>query len=290
MAVRRKIIATLLIVTAATSFMFATGAAVVGGPADTLAEDRLSIQPADGPQGDYTYLNEDNEIVIDISAGNPNLPNDFKGVTPDTLGAVDSVFTITYTADESARIWITHPEENVTFVADGDSIEGEDNNVTLGPNESTSVGLRVDTRDEPTGINIGGNEFNINAVVVDPEGDSPDTGSTGRDSDASTADDDTPTGNDEDLDPPEPESNTSASGDSTSRTDDATVEPSEPVFGTSTSNDDTPADTDTNATTEDDTTNTPGLELAGIGLYEIGGLTLLVVFVVATVALSRRMS
>lgn len=161
-------LATIALLLAAASFALATGAAVVDGPADTFAEDRLAVQPADGPNGDYAYLNDD-EIVVDVSASNPNLGPDFEGVNPDTLASADGVFEITYTADEYARVWIDHAAENVTFVADGTSIEGRSNNVTLGPNETVAVGLRVDARGAAAGTTLGGDDFDIRAEIAEPE-------------------------------------------------------------------------------------------------------------------------
>jgi hypothetical protein len=165
--VRRTLLLAAL-VAAAGGLAFATGAAVVDGPADTFAEERLAVQPVEGPNGAYAYLNDDDEIVVDVSGSNPKLPSDFEGVNPGTLAAADGVFTITYTADEYARVWIEHPEENVTFVADGASIEGEANNVTLGPDETVAIGIEVDARGAVAGTQLGGDDFDIRAAVADP--------------------------------------------------------------------------------------------------------------------------
>ena len=173
--VRRTLVLAAL-VAAAGGLAFATGAAVVDGPADTFAEERLAVQPVDGPNGAYAYLNDDDEIVVDVSGSNPKLPSEFEGVNPGTLASADGVFTITYTADEYARVWIEHPEENVTFVVDGESIEGASNNVTLGPDETVAVGLEVDARGAVAGTQLGGDDFDIRAQVADPESvDPPDT-------------------------------------------------------------------------------------------------------------------
>ncbi|WP_423996507.1 CARDB domain-containing protein [Halorubrum trapanicum] len=166
--VRRTLILAAL-VAAAGGLAFATGAAVVDGPADTFAEERLAVQPAEGPNGAYAYLNDADEIVVDVSGSNPKLPSDFEGVNPGTLAAADGVFTITYTADDYARVWIDHPEENVTFVVDGESVEGRANNVTLGPDETVAVGLEVDARGAVAGTRLGGDEFDIRAEVAEPE-------------------------------------------------------------------------------------------------------------------------
>jgi len=65
---RRTLIFALLLVAAAGSLIFTTGAAVVDdGPADTFADDDLAVQPADGPNGNYAYLNDDDEIVWSTS-------------------------------------------------------------------------------------------------------------------------------------------------------------------------------------------------------------------------------
>ncbi|MFD1598993.1 PGF-pre-PGF domain-containing protein [Halobellus rarus] len=164
---RTAILALLLVATG--SLVFTTGAAVVNGPTDTFAEDRLAVQPAEGPNGDYAYLNDDDEIVVDVSPTNPNLDPDFRGVNPETLASAEGVFTITYTADEYARVWIEHEGEAVTFVSGGDSVEGEANNVTLAPNETVAVGLRIDTRGEVAGTQLGADDFSIRAEVAEPE-------------------------------------------------------------------------------------------------------------------------
>ncbi|QAU12847.1 DUF1102 domain-containing protein [Halorubrum sp. BOL3-1] len=168
MSTARRTLFLAALVVAAGGLAFATGAAVVDGPTDTFAEDRLAVQPADGPNGNYAYLNDDDEIVVDVSAANPKLGPDFEGLNPDSLAAADGVFEITYTADQYARVWIDHAEENVTFVADGTSIEGRSNNVTLGPNETVAVGLRVDARGAAAGTTLG-DDFDIRAEVAEPE-------------------------------------------------------------------------------------------------------------------------
>ena len=189
--VRRTLLLAVLVASAG-GLAFATGAAVVDGPGDTFAEERLAVHPVDGPNGAYAYLNDDDEIVVDVSGSNPKLPSDFEGVNPGSLASAEGVFTITYTADEYARVWIEHPEENVTFVADGESIEGASNNVTLGPDETVAVGLEVDARGAVAGTQLGGDDFDIRAQVADPESvDSPDTADEGDEADggdgASTA-------------------------------------------------------------------------------------------------------
>ena len=160
-----------LLLIAAGSLAFATGAAVVDGPADTFADDDLAVQPADGPNGDYAYLNDDDEIAIDISASNPNIRDpSFEGINVDSTATIDDVFTITYTAERYAHVWIEYDGDGeVAFVSDGDSIEGKANNVTLGPNQTVTVGLELDAGDAAAGTQLGADEFRINASLAEPE-------------------------------------------------------------------------------------------------------------------------
>ncbi|WP_435072868.1 CARDB domain-containing protein [Halorubrum sp. HHNYT27] len=158
-----------LLLVAAGSLLFATGAAVVDGPADIVDED-LAIQPTDGPNGKYAYLNDDDEIAIDVSASNPNIKDpSFEGVNVGSTGTIDGVFTITYTGERYAHVWIGYPNESVTFVADGESIESEANNVTLASNESVTVGLALDTRNAAAGTRLGADQFSIEANISDPD-------------------------------------------------------------------------------------------------------------------------
>ena len=167
---RRTAIAIVLVAAAATALAFATGAAVIDGDADTVANGDLAIQPADGPNGQYAYLNDDDEIAIDVSASNPNIEDSsFEGVNVGTTGRIDDVFEITYTGEQFARVWIGHPNESVTFVAGGDSVESEANNVTLATNETVAVGLALDTRGAEAGTRLGADEFSIEAELAEPE-------------------------------------------------------------------------------------------------------------------------
>ena len=170
MPTTRRTLTLALLLVAAGSLAFATGAAVVDGPADTVADGDLAVQPADGPNGKYAYLNDDDEIAIDVSASNPKIKDpSFEGVNVGTTGRIDDVFTVTHAGDEYARVWIEYDSENVTFVADGDSIEGEANNVTLAPNETVAVGLALDTRGKAAGAQLGADEFSIEAKIAEPE-------------------------------------------------------------------------------------------------------------------------
>ena len=179
MPTARRTLTLALFLVAAGSLAFATGAAVVDGPAD-FPDDNLAVQPADGPNGRYAYLNDDDEIAIDVSASNPNIRDpSFEGVNVGTTGTIDDVFTVTYTGEQFARVWIAYPNESVTFVADGESIEGDKSSVTLAPNETVTVGLALDTRGATAGTRLGVNEFSIETELAEPEDmadSSPETG------------------------------------------------------------------------------------------------------------------
>jgi Protein of unknown function (DUF1102). len=185
---RRTLILAVLLI-AAGSLIFTTGAAVIDGEADTIADDRVTIQPANGPNGDYAYLNDDDEIVVDVSPANPNLPADFEGVNVGSTGRIGDVFTITYTANETADVWIEHEGENVTFVGDDGPVETESNAVTLEPNGSVSVGLQFDAREAEPNTRLGADEFAIHANVTDPDSE-PDSSSTAGQQSAGATDED----------------------------------------------------------------------------------------------------
>jgi hypothetical protein len=169
MPTARRTLTLALLLVAVSTLILTTGAAVVDGPADTVADGDLAVQTADGPNGNYAYLNDDDEIEIDVSATNPNLPADFEGVNVGSTGRIDGVFEITYTGDEYAHVWIGDEAENVTFVANGESIEGEANNVTLAPNQTVTVGLAFDTRGATAGTQLGADQFSIEAKIAEPD-------------------------------------------------------------------------------------------------------------------------
>ncbi|WP_144799609.1 CARDB domain-containing protein [Halorubrum depositum] len=158
-----------LLLVAATTLIFTTGAAVIYSNADTVADGDLAVQSVDGPNGQYAYLNDDHEIAIDVSAANPDLPTDFEGLNVGSTGQIAGIFQITYTGEQYAHVWIEYDSENVSFVADGESIEGNESSVTLAPNETVTVGLAFDTRDATVGTRLGADEFSIEAKLAEPD-------------------------------------------------------------------------------------------------------------------------
>ncbi|ELZ43207.1 hypothetical protein C464_17292 [Halorubrum coriense DSM 10284] len=118
-----------------------SGAAILDQPSDSL-NDEIALQPGDNP---YAYLNENDELAVDITENNPNLDNE--GVNPDTFAAQEALFYIAYDGNASAEAWIDHEGTGVTFVVDGEPIETESNAVRLtSENDAVPVGVEVDTR------------------------------------------------------------------------------------------------------------------------------------------------
>jgi hypothetical protein len=145
--VNRTVLLLVAIVAGAT-LLVSTGAFSSVGT-DEVPDADIEMQPADGPNGDYALLNGTDEIELLLTDANPDIEGE--GVSENSVTPIDRVFTITYTGDEYAEVWITDDADDVRFFR-GDtsdaSIEGRANNVTLAPDETLTVGLLVDTRGE----------------------------------------------------------------------------------------------------------------------------------------------
>lgn len=140
-----RTILSLVAVSVAGTLLVSSGAVpLFDGPTDRIAHD-VELAPSDGPNGEYAYLDDDGELVVDISASNHNL--DAEGVNPNGITFIDDVFHVRYNGSEHADVWLTHESDAVTFYARGEPIESQSSSVTLGPNESVAVGLRIDTTD-----------------------------------------------------------------------------------------------------------------------------------------------
>ncbi|QSG10160.1 hypothetical protein [Halapricum desulfuricans] len=135
------------VLVASTALLVSTGAVPFSDGTDEISGVNIEMSPADGPNGQYAVIDETGELALVLSGENPDL--EVGGVPGDAVTPLDRVFTITYTGDLFARVWITDDAEDVRFYRGGDpdeTLEGSDNAVTLGPNETLKVGLRVDTR------------------------------------------------------------------------------------------------------------------------------------------------
>ena len=110
---------------------------------DSLDEiDEVVAYPDPGPNGAYAYLDE-GKITIDLTEDNPQIDGD--GVPPEAFTGIDDVFHLEYTGEKAATVWLETDEERIEFYTDDGSIEGEDQAVTLGPDESVPIGFSVDS-------------------------------------------------------------------------------------------------------------------------------------------------
>lgn len=183
----------LVVFLAATALLVPTGAVGVSSPSGTDPAPQLQdieMAPADGPNGAYAVLDGNDEIAILLSGENPNI--EAEGISVDAVATFESVFTISYTGEESADVWLTDEVDDVRFFGGedaADSIEGRENNVTLEPGERLRVGLRVDTTGDYSDVeNMEGftvhanlanqDSSNSNAVVVGSSDDASATSST----------------------------------------------------------------------------------------------------------------
>jgi len=102
------------------------------------AKALLALEPASGSNGAYATL-DDGTLEIDLST------DDAEGVNAQATTVARDVFKVTNRGTQDVGVWISHDSEYVTFTADGSPVESEDSSVLLGPGESTTIGLTVDT-------------------------------------------------------------------------------------------------------------------------------------------------
>jgi PGF-pre-PGF domain-containing protein len=145
-----------------TPLIFGVSASIFSGETDTIAQD-VSLKPADGPNGDYAYLDRNDELVIDISETNQRVSAE--GVPAGEVTTLDDVFVAGYNGSQYAEIWITEDSPAVTFSARGRQIQSQSNAVRLNPNETVSVKLQVDTVGR-TSVNI--DDITVHARVAEP--------------------------------------------------------------------------------------------------------------------------
>lgn len=156
-------------VIASAAILVSTGAAPLASGTDEIPDADIEMRPADGPNGDYAVLNSDDEIELLLAEANPYIEGE--GISEDTVTNLDRVFTINYTGDEYAEVWITDDAEDVHFFRGdepADSIEGNKNSVVLSPDSQTvRVGLHVDTRGENDVESV--TEFTVHAQGAEPD-------------------------------------------------------------------------------------------------------------------------
>ncbi|QSG16011.1 hypothetical protein [Halapricum desulfuricans] len=219
------------VLVASTALLVSTGAVPFSDGTDEIEGSDIVMQPADGPNGKYAVIDGDGEIALLLADENPDL--EAGGVADDAVTPLDRVFTITYTGDLFARVWITDDAEDVRFYRGDDPddpLEGAGNAVTLGPNETVRVGLLVDTRGDHDVESV--SSFDVRARQATPTETSTETPTTEPESPTETPVTDDPT-------------------------DTPTAEPEPPTETTQTSTDTPPTDTSTPIDTTTDTPTTP---------------------------------
>lgn len=161
----RRHLAFLAALALAGTFAFPSVAAPLAwSSADAVGGD-VQLTPTGAPNGQYAYLTEDDELVVDLTAANPRVEGD--GVNADAVTTIGNVFRVRYNGSRSAEVWLTHGSDAVTFYAEGHPIQRRADNVTLGPNETVTVGLAVDT----TGPAADGllDDVTVHARLAEPE-------------------------------------------------------------------------------------------------------------------------
>lgn len=109
--------------------------------------ENLEATPGTGPNGEYATVS-DGQLAFEIDQVNRRGITRFAGV-----------FSLTYTGNDSADVWVGDDSPAVTFTALSNPIEGRASAVTLGPGESLSVGVSVDTT-ETGSLNVEGVSLN----------------------------------------------------------------------------------------------------------------------------------
>ena len=161
---RKELLVVAAIATAAV--LVPTGAAPFALTGTDDVSGDIELRPAGGPNGDYALLNEDDELELLLTGENPAIEGE--GINSDAVTPVPGVFTMTYTGDRRATVWLTDDSEDVRFYRgtdSGDSLERRANGVVLEPSESVTVGLLVDTRGDHDAEQA--ETFTVNARVAD---------------------------------------------------------------------------------------------------------------------------
>jgi hypothetical protein len=84
------------------------------------ADALLALEPEDGPNADYTVVNENNTLGIDISDSNPTGPAG-SGVNKDAYTVIRNIFKVTNQGTQEVYVWAEGlPEEIRMFHDDPD--------------------------------------------------------------------------------------------------------------------------------------------------------------------------
>lgn len=157
---RQKLLA-LAVLALAGTLLFSSAAAPGG---DQIHED-VTLAPSDGPNGAYAVMG-DGELTLRFGPSNPNVEGE--GVNAGSVTPFHDVFTITYTGDQQARVWLTTRVEDIRFYRGGDSDDGlgsRETAVVLEPDEAVSVGVLIDATDGSVAAES--DQFTVHAEVHD---------------------------------------------------------------------------------------------------------------------------
>lgn len=116
----------------------ATFAGDVLAPAEPDAGEALVLEPHPGPNGEYAFVNDDDELEIAT-----------EDVNPGTQSSFEDVFTITNNASRAVEVNVSHDAEDaVVFDSNGSSAFGAiqtDEGITIPANGTVAVGFHVDS-------------------------------------------------------------------------------------------------------------------------------------------------
>lgn len=147
---RRVVFAGLVLLLAATL--------AVGTGADTVTYDEVETLEIE-PEGEYVFENEE-QGEIRIQIGGESGAVDGQGVNRNAITDLGPVFTIENTLRlglapdgeptlNNMTVWIDDESDAITFydasAGDDDTIDSAGNGITLSPDETVTVGMRVDT-------------------------------------------------------------------------------------------------------------------------------------------------
>jgi len=163
---RNTYLAVALVVSAV--LLVSTGAFDAVGSDDVAERPDVDLSPADGPNGGYAVLDGRGEIELLLSDANPAVDG---GIPGGARTPLDRVFTVTYRGDRYADVWFSIDAESVGFyLADDPSrrLDAASESVRVGPGETVSVGLLVDTRGDHDAESV--DSFTVHASGPDAEG------------------------------------------------------------------------------------------------------------------------
>jgi len=168
---RRRLLAVAALL-AAGSLLLPSMATPLTGGGDTVQDTNVVLEPHPGPNGAYAVMEDRNgdgeeELSLQFTRANTDVEGD--GVNAGSITPVHRVFTITYTGDQGAEVYLTDDNDDVTFYQGDDtdeSLEGAENAVELGPEESVAVGVLIDATDGTNVENVDG--FTVHANVTEP--------------------------------------------------------------------------------------------------------------------------